>query len=221
MYTLPGTNHPLIQGYSSNDYFCQWKYIYTTIYNSTDINSDLDNISNPVTANDAYPDANFRCTPFIFISDTDSTTYVINTGANHIILNDLRQFKVFHSCNGNVKGIGGSNNSTRVTGTTYIPIKSNNGTVDYIKVPDAVFVPSSTFNLQPPHLFIPALWNTGHETDHSKHENIKYIFNYKLPSEGKDRWRKLAIRIGKQKLFTMRTSYVCTSLFKRASTYDY
>ena len=51
----------------------------------------------------------------------------------------------------------------RETGTTYIPIKYDDGTVDNIKVPDAVFVPLSSFNFIQSHLFIPALGNVGNE----------------------------------------------------------
>ena len=87
--------------------------------------------------------------------------------------------------------MGGSNVSIRVTGTTYISINSDDVTVGPIKFPDAVFVPLSPFNLLPPHLFITALWNAVHETNYSKHDQVKYIFNYKLSKEGKDRWQRL------------------------------
>ena len=109
VYSLPGTNHALIQGEYSNDSLRQCKYINTAIHNNFDSISLLENIANPVTADNDYPDANVRCTPFSFIADTDSTSYVLTNGDNNIILNYVRQFKVFHTCNGNVKGIGLSN----------------------------------------------------------------------------------------------------------------
>ena len=105
VYFLPGNNHALIQGKSPNDYFRQRKYVNTKIINTNDIITMLDNISNTVTADDAYPDANLCCTMFSFIDDTDRTSYILDTGANRTILNDVRKFKVFHPCNGNVKGI--------------------------------------------------------------------------------------------------------------------
>ena len=57
------------------------------------------------------------------------------------MLNDTRNFEVFHLCNVNIKGMRGSNVSIQGTGTTYTPIKSDDGTVDHIKVPYAVFLP--------------------------------------------------------------------------------
>ena len=133
LYSLPVHNHSLIQGEYSNESFRQGKYVKTAICNTTDIVSVIGNISNTFTADNAYPYENLRRTTFSFLFDTDSTSYVLDTGANRIILNDLRQFKVSHPCNVNVKIIGGSNVSIRGTSTTYIPIKSNYVTVDYIK----------------------------------------------------------------------------------------
>ena len=58
--------------------------------NNTDGISAFDNIDNPVTSDDAYPDANLHCTPFSFIADTNRTTYVIDNGSSLIILNDIK-----------------------------------------------------------------------------------------------------------------------------------
>ena len=101
-----------------------------------------------------------------------------------------------------------------------VPSNSINVTVGYIKVPDTVFLLSSPLILLTPQLFIPALINDRHKTDYSKRDNVKYIFNYKLPSKVKDRWRKFTIPIGKNKLFAMRTSNGYKPFLKRASTYD-
>ena len=195
MSSLPETNHDIIQGESYNNSFRQCKYVNSEICNNTYIIIALDNFSNRVTDNNAYPDTKLRRIPSIFIYDINITSYVLNTEANHIILNDIRQFKDSHPCKSNVKGIGGSNVSIRVTGTTYIPIKYNNGTVDHIKFIGTVFVLLSPFNILPPHKFIPALRKVGHKTDCSRYYNIKYIFKYKLPSEGKEKWQKLTIKI--------------------------
>ena len=177
VYSLTGTNHSLIQGEYSNDSFRQRKYVNTAVINNTDSISNLEKNSNQVTEDDAYPDENLGHALFISIADTGITSHVLNTGDNHIILNDVRQFKVSHTCNGNIKGVGRSNVSIWVTGTTYIPIKSDDRTADHIKVTDAVFSPLSPFNFLPPQLFIPALRNSLHKTDYSKHDDVKYIFN--------------------------------------------
>ena len=73
MYSLPGTNHDLTQEKLSNYYLCQRKYFNTSIKNTTDSISALDKISNPVTADDAYPDENLHRTLFRFIADTNNT----------------------------------------------------------------------------------------------------------------------------------------------------
>ena len=162
--SLPGTNYALIQGIYYNSSFCQRQYVNTPIWNNTDRIAAFENIYNPFTTDNVYPDANLHRTPSVFTYYTVSTSYVIDTGANSIILNYVRQFKFFHSCNSNVKGNGGSDISIRWTGITYIPIESDDVTVDRIKVPDTVFVPSSPFNLLPSQIFIPDLQNAGHVT---------------------------------------------------------
>ena len=124
------------------------------ICNTTDVISALENMSNQVTANYSYLDANLSLTLLNFTAGTHSNSYVLDAGDDHIILNDIRQFQVFHLCNGNVKVLGVSNVSIQGTFTTYIIIKSYNRTVNHIKVSNAVFVPLSPFNFLPPRLFI-------------------------------------------------------------------
>ena len=128
---------------------------------------------------------NLGCTLFISIADTGSTSHVLNTGVNCIILNDVSQFKVSRPCNGNIKGIGGSNVSIWGTGTTYIPIKSDDRIADHIKVTDAVFAPLSTFNFLPQQLFIPALINSRQKTitQNMTTSNIFLIKNYQAKAK--------------------------------------
>ena len=66
---------------------------------------------------------------------------------------------------------------------------------------------------------MPSIRNCGHKKDYSKHDDVKYIFNYKLTSKGKDIWQKLMIPVVKNKLFTIRTSNGYTSFFKWSSAY--
>ena len=101
--SLPGTNHNLIQTGSSNDSFNKLKYVNPKNFNTNNSIDALENISNPFTADDDYLVTNLRYTMFSFISDTDSTLLVLDTEINRIILNNLRQFNVFHPCNENIK----------------------------------------------------------------------------------------------------------------------
>ena len=62
--------------------------INTSTHNNINIISSLDNISNQVPSDNAYPDANLRCNLFSFVADIGSTSYVIDTGDICIILNN-------------------------------------------------------------------------------------------------------------------------------------
>ena len=45
--------------------------------------------------------------PYCFIVDTDSVPYIIDTGANRIIVNDAKLLKQLNPTSDKIKGIGG------------------------------------------------------------------------------------------------------------------
>ena len=60
VHSIPGRNHYLIQVEYYRYSFCQRKYVNTAIRNNNDSIIALDKISNPFTADDAYPEKNLR-----------------------------------------------------------------------------------------------------------------------------------------------------------------
>jgi hypothetical protein len=134
-YALPGTNHALVSNQPSRDSYRQQSYVQTAISNMT---------SNPVTDEptgmpaNAAPDEHRRNTPYCFIADTDSTPYIVDSGANRVILNDAKLFKSFKAQRGAVKGVGGNPVSIIGTGTLELSLQSDEGTVDTIEIDNAV-----------------------------------------------------------------------------------
>jgi hypothetical protein len=73
----------------------------------------------------------------------------VNTGANRFIVNDQSLFTTFKPCSGVVKGIGGNPLPLTGVGTVKLNLKS-----DTITIQDAVYLPTSPFNLLPPQLLL-------------------------------------------------------------------
>ena len=88
--------------------------------------------------------------PYCFTADTDSIHYAIDTPASRIIVNDANHITDLVPTSNKIKGIGG--NSVRIAGTgkLFLPLKSDDGTVTIISNLDAVYVPSSPYNLISP-----------------------------------------------------------------------
>jgi hypothetical protein len=101
--------------------------------------------------------------PYCFIADTDSVPYVLDTGANRVILNDVKLLKEFQPCTGSVKGIGGDPVTLGGVGSLRLPLKSDDGKVNYVTVDDAVYVPTSPYNLVPPQILINKLKKQGYK----------------------------------------------------------
>jgi hypothetical protein len=179
-YSPPGTIHAVIIGDSSNDALRQYTYIQTAIDDATEnhpISGDPDatEMSDLPTANAAQT-VNLRHTPYCFVADTDSIPYVIDTGANRVIINDAKLFHEFRPTNGKVKGIGGTPVSLNGIGTVKLPLHSDDGTVDQVILRNAVYVPLSPFNLIPPQLLIAELKHSGFHVDYFEHDDKEYIF---------------------------------------------
>jgi hypothetical protein len=99
--------------------------------------------------------------PYCFIADTDSVEYIIDTGANRIIINNRKLFVKSQTIASSVKGIGENAVKATAVGDIRVPLKSNDDVVDYITV-KAVYVPSCTFNLIPPHVLITEMKRQGY-----------------------------------------------------------
>ena len=86
------------------------------------------------------------------MADTESFPYLIDTTANRVIVNNIKLLYNFKAIRGGVKGVGGTSVSIRGIGYLSLPLQSGYGAVDYVCIQDAVYVPSSPFNLLPPQI---------------------------------------------------------------------
>jgi hypothetical protein len=146
-YALPGTNHAFLSGGGpSLDSHHQQSYLETALRNSMTTRLNTPYFAD--TAN-ALPDPGLSAEPYCFVADTDSFPFIIDTGANRFIINDKSLFTTFIPRTGLVKGIGGSPVPLSGDGTIRLHLKSDQGLVDTITVRDAVYIPTSPFNLLP------------------------------------------------------------------------
>jgi hypothetical protein len=165
------------------------------------------------------PDAKLRCLPYCFVADTDSIPFVLDTGANRMIINNVKLFKHFKSRKGNVKGIGGAPVKLFGGGTVRISLKADDGTVlTDVDIDDAVYVPTSPFNLIPPQILISKMRHDGHYDNYAKHDDREYVFSYGATVQSK--LKTLTVHIGVNKLFTMRTNEGYNSFFLQSQEFD-
>ena len=74
------------------------------------------------------------------------------------------------TANADIKGIGGKATVIKGVGTILIRLESDDGRCDSITIHDAVYVPSSPYNLLPPQLLITKLKALGYIVGHSCHD---------------------------------------------------
>ena len=129
------------------------------------------------------PTTSFLCNePFSFIADTDSVSYVIDTGTNHIIINDAKLLRPISPVNDKTKGAGGTCICIAATGFLSLPLKLFNVEVHSVTDLPAVYVPTCPFNLLPPHILIQFMRSKGFEIDYFKHNDERYEFTYRPSS---------------------------------------
>ena len=92
--------------------------------------------------------------PYCFVVDTDSIPYIIDTGANRIIVNNARHLRNLVATSDKIKGIGGKCVRIAGVGTLSLPLRSDDGNIDVILGLNEVYVPSSPYNLIPPQILI-------------------------------------------------------------------
>jgi hypothetical protein len=169
IFALPGTNHVLVNE-PSLDSFRQ-QALQTTV---------VDNITRAVPASSfALPTTDdaksLPTTPYCFAFDTDSVPYVLDTGANRMIVNNPKLLRDFRPTQGGVKGVGGTLVSIQGTGVCRIPLHTDNGNADIIDIHNAIYVPTSPFNLVPPQLLIASLKQAGFIVKWFKHNEQSYM----------------------------------------------
>ena len=100
------------------------------------------------------------------------------------------------------KGISGTSAAIQGIGKHRITIKSDNEHQTNIHV-EAVFVPSSPYNIIPPQLLIHALKNNGYKIGMATHDEEVYTFTYAKDSTKNHR---LTIKANENDLFMLRTA---------------
>jgi hypothetical protein len=70
--------------------------------------NELDSVGMTSEGADSPVEVNIPKDPYCFVADTDSSRYLLDTGANRVILNDKGLLSGFHLAEGEVKGVGGA-----------------------------------------------------------------------------------------------------------------
>jgi hypothetical protein len=220
VYAIPGTNHAIVTKESSLDRYQQHNYVNTMVNATVAANSDPDeSIALGGTSSTSEPDAKLKKLPYCFIADTDSVTYVLDTGANRLILNNAKLFIQFKANNGRVKGIGGDPVQILGTGSVWIPLKSNDGKVDYVYFDNAVYMPTPPYNLLPPQIPHGKMKAREYDIDNSCHNGLRYLFTYKKLTKA-TKPRSLAVPVGPNLMCTMRSNEGYLLFFQRTEHFD-
>ena len=215
-YALPGTNHAIINE-PSKDIAQQRAYIGTIIHNMTNQQSQANKRNIHVNNPDKDIDhKTLRNTPHCFVTDTDSHTYLVDSGANRFIVNDAKMLKQFTATRASVKGISGTSVAIQGTGQHRLTIKSDNDHQTNIHV-EAVFVPLSPYNIIPPQLLIHALKTNGYEIGMAAHDDKVYTFTY---AKYNTKSHRLTVTANENDLFMLRTVEGYTKFSRYASNVE-
>ena len=154
--------------------------------------------------------------PHCCLLDTDSFPAVLDTGANRFIVNDAKLLRNFRPANGGVKGVGGTSVPLHGIGFFDLPLLSDAGDSDVLTV-DAVYVPSSPFNLIPPQLLFEVMTTAQFQVDRFSHSNTDYVFQYRPPNKPP---RTLTVPIDSRGLFTLWSTPGYTAFFSQAAAFN-
>ena len=154
VYAIPGSNHAIMPE-SSKDPVRKQNYVDTVVKNiSGNHLGTILTASDHVSNQPQHSDKKTQCYPRCFIVDTDSISFIIDTGANWFIVNDARLMNNYKPSNTRVKCISGD--PAIASGTSYINLKmqSDDGEVVRINKLPVVHVESCLYNFFPPQLLI-------------------------------------------------------------------
>ena len=89
---------------------------------------------------------------YYFIVDTDSVPYVLDNGANRIIVNDIRSLHDLKPTSDKIKGVGGKCVRIAGIGCLTLPLKTSNNKLNLLSNLYAAYVLSCPYNLIPPQI---------------------------------------------------------------------
>ena len=119
--------------------------------------------------------------PITFIADTDSRKWILDTGTNRFIVNDLNLLSDYTPGGGKVKGINGNPTIISGTGILKLCIKSDSGRHVSLPPISAVYIPSCPYNLLSPQLLISHLKEHGYSVPPFQHTDTAYTFEFTCP----------------------------------------
>ena len=156
-FALPGCDFALVSNPSPDD-------VYSDYFQESMKHKAVNSIvSSNSTTDDAYdgpiclpadstPDASLKSTPTAFVVDTDSSAYLLDTGANRVIVNDRSLLQNFTLGREGVKGLGGAPIMSGGSGVLNLPLSSDDGHKETAIFNGAIYCPTSPFNLLPPQI---------------------------------------------------------------------
>jgi hypothetical protein len=158
VYAIPGTSHALISE-PSLDASRQDSLRETVIHNTVS-QSDEELLHTAPDSGSLSPPSSLPANPHCFVVDTDSHMFLVDSGANAVIVNDVTLLTNFHSSTGGVKGIGGLTIALKGSGRCAVPLHFDDGSTYTVTMP-AVYVPTSPYNIVPPQLMVKELKSQG------------------------------------------------------------
>ena len=213
-YALPSTNHAIINE-PSKDIARQRDYVKTVIHNMTNQQQHTNEYDIHTSTHGENSDhTTLRNTPHCYVMDSDSRTYLLDSGANRFIVNDAKMLTQFMPTQASVKGISGTSVAIRGMGQHQLTLKSNNNYKMTLHV-DAAFVPSSPYNIIPPQLLISALKTNGYQAGTATHDNKLYTFTCNKDKKN----HQLTVWTNENDLFMLCSAEGYTKFSKYASQY--
>ena len=169
-YAIPSTGYGLVNE-RSLDNARQIRNVQNVVNQLTSAPSDSVHTSAPSGAHSLHlahgPNSSnlhafpgIKTQPEVFIADTDSAEFLLDTGTNGFIVNDSALLQDFSPERGHVKGVNGSPTSFAGAGLLNLRLKSDCGSKIQVTV-KGVYVPKCPYNLLSPQLLISELKRQG------------------------------------------------------------
>ena len=192
---MPSTNYAILTGEGSMNSCAQQRHTANLI---SQICSTLTN--DVVTeSSSSLLDPALKSDPVTFIAGTDSSRYVVDSGANRFIVNDARLLRNLRFTREQIKGINGNPTAITGTGLLNLTLCSDRGTKIHLKDISAVYVPQCPYNLLPPHLLHSSMKARGFIVDWFKHDDREYVFEWKKTASSP--LERLTCKLGNHKHF--------------------
>ena len=224
VHAIPGINHVLISGEQLFGTHWQTTYVNTIISSlnkkhTQELPTALPSENHPsnATSTTSYLKNSLRQEPYYFIVDTGSVQCAIDTAVNRIIVKDDQYITNIVTNSDNIKIIGGKSVRISGTGKLYVSLKSDDKNTSIVSDLDAVYVPSSLYNLTPPQILIWKMRKQGYQIDYFLHDDSNYIFKYSK-SDTKST-HTITIPINRNSLFHLRKNEEFTSFMSHVPHY--